>query len=103
MLDLRQLQALTAVAQTGSVARAAKQLGWSQPSVDYHLRNLDRLCGTSGRALDTRVDADDGRADHARSGPADPHPVPAGAARCARACAERTDADEVRHLPHGRL
>ena len=47
MLDLRQLQALTAVAQTGSVARAAKQLGWSQPSVDYHLRNLDRLCGTA--------------------------------------------------------
>src|SRR5699024_8069216 len=28
-------------------ARAAKQLGWSQPSVDYHLRNLDRLCGTA--------------------------------------------------------
>lgn len=47
MLDLRQMQALTAVAQTGSVARAAKQLGWSQPSVDYHLRNLDRLCGTA--------------------------------------------------------
>lgn len=46
MLDLRQMQALTAVAQTGSVARAAKQLAWSQPSVDYHLRNLDRLCGT---------------------------------------------------------
>ncbi|GAA1853857.1 LysR family transcriptional regulator [Brevibacterium marinum] len=47
MIDLRQMQALMAVAQTGSVARAAKQLGWSQPSVDYHLRNLDRLCGTA--------------------------------------------------------
>ena len=47
MLDLRQMQALSAVAQNGSVARAAKQLGWSQPSVDYHLRNLDRLCGTA--------------------------------------------------------
>lgn len=47
MLDLRQLQALTAVSLTGSVARAAKHLEWSQPSVDYHLRNLDRLCGTS--------------------------------------------------------
>src|SRR5699024_3723035 len=47
MLDLRQLQALTAVAQAGSVARAAKQLGRSQPSVDYHLRNLDRLCGAA--------------------------------------------------------
>ena len=43
MLDLRQLQALTAVAQTGSVARAAKQLGWSQPSVDYHLRISKRF------------------------------------------------------------
>ncbi|WP_432789671.1 LysR family transcriptional regulator [Brevibacterium sp. K11IcPPYGO002] len=54
MLDLRQMQALTAVAQAGSVARAAKQLGWSQPSVDYHLRNLDRLCGTALVARSTR-------------------------------------------------
>lgn len=46
MLDLRQLQALNAVSLTGSVARAARHLSWSQPSVDYHLRNLDRLCGT---------------------------------------------------------
>ncbi len=46
MLDLRQLMALRAVSLTGSVTRAARQLGWSQPSVDYHLRNLDRLVGT---------------------------------------------------------
>ena len=46
MIDLRQLQALTAVADEGSVARAAVRLGWSQPTVDYHLRNLDRLAGT---------------------------------------------------------
>lgn len=51
MIDLRQLQALSAVAAEGSVARAASRLGWSQPTVDYHLRNLDRLVGT---ALTTR-------------------------------------------------
>ncbi|MFD1202894.1 LysR family transcriptional regulator [Leucobacter albus] len=46
MIDLRQLQALSAVAAEGSVARAATRLGWSQPTVDYHLKNLDRLVGT---------------------------------------------------------
>lgn len=46
MIDPRQLQALSAVAAEGSVARAAKRLGWSQPTVDYHLRALDRLVGS---------------------------------------------------------
>ncbi|MBC9943375.1 LysR family transcriptional regulator [Leucobacter sp. cx-328] len=45
MIDLRQIQALIAVAEEGSVARAATRLGWSQPTVDYHLKNLDRLAG----------------------------------------------------------
>lgn len=45
MLDLRQLQALLALAQEGSVSRAAKQLGWSQPTINYHLHNLDALIG----------------------------------------------------------
>lgn len=45
MLDLRQLQALRAVHRTGSVTQAARILGWSQPTVDYHLRNLDTLVG----------------------------------------------------------
>ncbi len=45
MLDPRQLQALTAVAAEGSVARAAIRLGWSQPTVDYHLKSLDKLVG----------------------------------------------------------
>ncbi|MBO1900869.1 LysR family transcriptional regulator [Leucobacter weissii] len=45
MLDPRQLKALQAVAAEGSVARAAKRLGWSQPTVDYHLRALDALVG----------------------------------------------------------
>lgn len=54
MIDLRQLQALSAVAAEGSVARAALRLGWSQPTVDYHLKNLDRLVGTELTARSTR-------------------------------------------------
>lgn len=46
MIDPRQLQALSAVAAEGSVARAAVRLGWSQPTVDYHLKALDRLVGS---------------------------------------------------------
>lgn len=45
MIDLRQLQALRAVHSAGSVTQAARLLGWSQPTVDYHLRNLDALVG----------------------------------------------------------
>ena len=54
MIDLRQLQALSAVAAEGSVARAAVRLGWSQPTVDYHLRNLDRLVGVELTERSTR-------------------------------------------------
>lgn len=54
MIDLRQLQALSAVAAEGSVARAALRLGWSQPTVDYHLRNLDRLIGVELTTRSTR-------------------------------------------------
>lgn len=46
MLDLRQLQALAAVAAEGSVARAAHRLSWSQPTVDHHLKALERLVGS---------------------------------------------------------
>jgi DNA-binding transcriptional LysR family regulator len=45
VLDPRQLQALAALATEGSVARAALRLNWSQPTVDYHLKALDRLIG----------------------------------------------------------
>lgn len=45
MIDLRQLQALRAVQAAGSVTGAARRLGWSQPTVDYHLKNLERLVG----------------------------------------------------------
>lgn len=54
MIDLRQLQALSAVASEGSVARAATRLGWSQPTVDYHLKNLDRLVGAPLTTRSTR-------------------------------------------------
>ena len=46
MIDFRQLEALRAVDLEGSVARAAAHLGWSQPTVNYHLRNLEALVGT---------------------------------------------------------
>lgn len=48
MLDLRQLRALRAVAEHGSVLRAAAALQWSQPTVTHHLRGL-------GRVLDAEV------------------------------------------------
>ncbi|MDQ4214933.1 LysR family transcriptional regulator [Microbacterium capsulatum] len=46
MLDLRQLRALRAIAEHGSILRAATALQWSQPTVTHHLRGLSRLLGT---------------------------------------------------------
>ena len=46
-LDTRGLTALRAVAETGSVAAAAAQLQWSQPTVNHHLRNLERTLGAT--------------------------------------------------------
>ena len=46
MTDLRQFEALTAVHAEGSVTAAARRLRWSQPTVDYHLKNLERLVGS---------------------------------------------------------
>ncbi|MGN8025040.1 LysR family transcriptional regulator [Microbacterium sp. 22242] len=45
MLDLRQLRALRAVAEHGSILRAAGALQWSQPTVTHHLRGLGRVLG----------------------------------------------------------
>lgn len=42
MIDLRQLLALRAVSEHGSVLAAADALGWSQPTVTHHLRGLAR-------------------------------------------------------------
>ncbi|WP_431246580.1 LysR family transcriptional regulator [Leifsonia xyli] len=46
MADLRQFEALRAVHAEGSVTAAARRLGWGQPTVDYHLKNLERLVGS---------------------------------------------------------
>lgn len=47
MIDLRQLRALRAVAEHGSVAAAARELGWSQPTVAHHLAGLARVSGAA--------------------------------------------------------
>jgi DNA-binding transcriptional LysR family regulator len=41
VLDLRQLAALRAVAEQQSIARAARSLRWSQPTIAYHLKGLE--------------------------------------------------------------
>ena len=46
-LDTRGLASLRAIAETGSVAGAAAALGWSQPTVNHHLRNLERALGST--------------------------------------------------------
>ena len=46
-LDTRGLMALRAIAESGSVAAAAASLSWSQPTVNHHLRNLERSLGST--------------------------------------------------------
>src|SRR5919197_2050558 len=46
MLDLNRLRVLDAVARTGSVTAAAKQLHYSQPSVSHHLARLEQETGS---------------------------------------------------------
>jgi molybdate transport repressor ModE-like protein len=45
MLDLNRLRVLDAVARTGSVTAAAKELHYSQPSVSHHLTRLEEKTG----------------------------------------------------------
>ena len=45
MLDLARLRVLDAVARTGSVTAAAKEMHYSQPSVSHHLARLERETG----------------------------------------------------------
>jgi DNA-binding transcriptional LysR family regulator len=45
MLDLARLRVLDAVARTGSVTAAAKELHYSQPSVSHHLARLEQETG----------------------------------------------------------
>ena len=47
-LSLRHLAAFTAVSETGSIARAADRLGYTQPAVSHQIARLERL-------LDTRL------------------------------------------------
>jgi molybdate transport repressor ModE-like protein len=45
MLDVRRLLVLRAVAQHGSLAAAARALGYTQPAVTHHIRRLEREAG----------------------------------------------------------
>lgn len=45
MLDVRRLEALLAVARTGSVSAAADELHYGQPTVSHHLRRLEAETG----------------------------------------------------------
>ncbi|NHP15455.1 LysR family transcriptional regulator [Rhodococcus sp. IC4_135] len=56
MLDLIRLRILVAVAQEGSVTAAADSLGYAQPSISHHLRQLESEVGVplfqrAGRGL----------------------------------------------------
>jgi DNA-binding transcriptional LysR family regulator len=44
-LDLRQLAAFRAIQTSGSVARAAERLGYTQPAVSHQLATLEQLVG----------------------------------------------------------
>jgi molybdate transport repressor ModE-like protein len=52
MLDMRQLAALAALANTGSIAAAARELAWSQPTVTHHLKGLAATLGAPVIASD---------------------------------------------------
>ncbi|MCY4666713.1 MAG: LysR family transcriptional regulator, partial [Rhodococcus sp.] len=45
MLDLIRLRVLVAVAQEGSVTAAADSLGYAEPSMSHHLRQLQSGVG----------------------------------------------------------
>src|SRR3954454_5512696 len=45
MLDVNRLRVIDAVARTGSVTAAAKELHYSQPSVTHHLARLEEATG----------------------------------------------------------
>jgi molybdate transport repressor ModE-like protein len=47
MLDLVRLRVLAAVARTGSITAAAKELHYSQPSVSHHLARLEAETGAT--------------------------------------------------------
>ncbi|HEX6516206.1 MAG TPA: LysR substrate-binding domain-containing protein [Nocardioidaceae bacterium] len=44
-MDVRRLLIFRAVARAGSIAAAARELGWTQPAVSQHLRRLEQQLG----------------------------------------------------------
>lgn len=46
-LEVRHLRALCAIADTGSVHKAARQLGVSQPSLTTQLRRIENFLGAA--------------------------------------------------------
>lgn len=46
MIELRHLQVLQAIAREGSIAAAARSLGYSQPTIAHHLATLEAHYGT---------------------------------------------------------
>ncbi len=71
-LDLRHLAAFAAVAETRSFARAAAQLGYTQPAVSQQVAALEKIVGqrlfdrSSGRADATLTEAGELLATHVR-------------------------------------
>ncbi|MDR1767815.1 MAG: LysR family transcriptional regulator [Propionibacteriaceae bacterium] len=45
-LDPRRLLILRAVADAGSISAGARRLGWTQPAISRHIRDLERSAGT---------------------------------------------------------
>lgn len=45
-LDVQRLLIFREIARAGSIASAARSLGWTQPAVSQHLRHLERQAGT---------------------------------------------------------
>lgn len=69
MLDVRRLRSLQAVARTGSLSAAARELGYTQPAVSHQIATLEAEVGTaliarSGRGV-RLTDAGMALADHA--------------------------------------
>ncbi|WP_196465882.1 LysR substrate-binding domain-containing protein [Planomonospora sp. ID91781] len=46
-MDVHRLLVFREIARAGSVAGAARALGWTQPAVSQHLRHLERQAGTA--------------------------------------------------------
>lgn len=45
-MDVQRLLIFREIARAGSIASAARSLGWTQPAVSQHLRHLERQAGT---------------------------------------------------------